>query len=151
MTSTKDWFASDDPHPRNDNARPILLPTIAELGRFAAAASAGSERYDKVNNPELPEVDGREQLLNDRNAAFRQLLVTFRAKTLSDATVQLYAGWCAAHRLRSEAEGIDETILYRVLLSVLPVVAAAAEMDLAEIGAGDLPDFVAREFPPEDG
>ena len=148
MTHAKDWFAAADPHPRDENARlpPALPLSIADLGRLSAAAKASADRYDKANGPELPKNDWQE-LLAARDGAFRNLLVTFRAKTLSDAAVQLYAGWCAAHRLWSEQDGTDETILYRVFLSVLPVIAAAAEIDFfVEIGAGDLPDFVARGF-----
>jgi hypothetical protein len=141
---------------------PASIPSITDLGRHAAAASALADHYDKANfnlpDDKRTQVEDRRQThLTDRDGAFRNLLVTFRAKTLSDVAVQLFAWFCAADGLVSfelTSGSGDEyaTILRRVILSALPVVAAAAELDLAEIGAGYIPRFADREFPPhEDG
>ena len=158
MTHGKDWFDSNDPHPRSsDNvpSMPAPIPSITDLGRCAAAAGKLSERYDSVNDPTLPITDGRNTLCLDRERAFLSLLATFPAKTLSDAAVQLFAAFCTADELTCfeglSAEGLSNRVtrLRRICLSTLPIVAAAAGLDLEQIGAGYIPGFRDREFPAE--
>jgi hypothetical protein len=86
--------------------------------------------------------------------ALRNLLVTFRGQTLADAVTQLYVGFIASDdllnfELPAEDRVRDATTVRRALLSTIPVIAAVAGFDLAEIGAEYIPDFAAREFPAE--
>jgi hypothetical protein len=156
MTHGKDRFTSNDPPPRtSDNARsmPAPLPSITDLGRHAAVAS---ERYEAASTREIEtgNTNGRQGLLYDRELAFRSLLLTFRAETLSDAAVQLYAGSIIVDTMDgfdlSEAQRHEHFVqLRRVFLSVLPIVAATAQLDLAEIGADCIADYADLEFPAE--
>jgi hypothetical protein len=78
-------------------------------------------------------------LLWDREVALRDLMLTFRAKTLSDAATQLFAGFLAAEDLMNfelppEDRDRKATAVRRALLSAIPVVAEAAGLDLTLIG-----------------
>jgi NAD(P)H-hydrate repair Nnr-like enzyme with NAD(P)H-hydrate epimerase domain len=87
-------------------------------------------------------------------AGSRTQLVRLRAKTLADAVTQLYAAFIAVDallgfELSAEDRNREATMIRRALLSTIPVVAEAAALDLAAIGADYIPDFAAREFPVE--
>lgn len=127
---------------------PQPLPSIIDLGRLANAAGMACDP-----DPPQPDDDkGRRALLCNREVALRDLLLTFRAKTLSDAAAQLFAAFVASEdlmnfELPAEARIRDTVSVRRALLSAIPVVAKAASLDLAEIGAEYIPDFATREFP----
>jgi hypothetical protein len=149
MTNTKDWFASDDPPPM-----PALLPSVTDLGRLAAAASASSERYDRTLDPTQAAYDGRQGLLCDRDQALRTLLTCYRAASLTDAITQLYAGYMIADESANNEMPVADYIqradsLRRIFLSALPAVAASARFDLAEIGADYILGYADHEFPAE--
>lgn len=145
----KDWFdPPNSDHPRSAPLLPSILPSILDLGRLANAASL-------LGDPLIGgDEKATESTLWERQAALRNLLLTFRAQTLADAVTQLYAGFIAAEdllnfELPAEDRVRDATTVRRALLSAIPVVAEAASLDLAEIGAEYVPDFAAREFPAE--
>jgi hypothetical protein len=131
---------------------PQPLPSIVDLGRLANAAGLDPD----ADSPST-QTDGekaRGTLLYHREVALRSLLLTFRAKTLSDAAAQLYAGLIAADdllnfELPAEDRCRNAVTIRRALLSAIPVVAEAAGLDLAEIGAEYIPEYAAREFPAE--
>jgi hypothetical protein len=131
---------------------PQPLPSILDLGRLAnAAVQAGDPDPDPVQADAEKE---RGTLLWHREVALRNLLVTFRAQTLADAVTQLYVGFIAVEdllnfELPAEDRIREATTVRRAILSAIPVVAAAAGFDLAEIGAEYLPKFADREFPAE--
>lgn len=129
---------------------PQPLPSILDLGRLAHAAGQ-SGGIDPVR---ADDENARGTLLWHREVALRKLLVTFPAQTLADAVTQLYGGFIAVEdllnfELPAEDRVRDATTVRRALLSAIPVIAAAAGFDLAEIGAEYIPDFAAREFPAE--
>jgi hypothetical protein len=73
---------------------------------------------------------------------------------LADAVTQLYAAFIVVDNLLGfdmppEDRDREAITIRRALLSAIPVVAEAAALDLAEIGADYIPDFAAREFPAE--
>jgi hypothetical protein len=126
------------------------LPSILDLARHANAAATNDDPPPSENADE----EAKGALIWDREAALRDLLLTFRAKTLGDATAQLYAAYIAADDLLGlELESRDRdrfaTNIRRALLSAIPIVAEAAGLDLAEIGAEYIPDYTTREFPEE--
>jgi hypothetical protein len=124
------------------------LPSILDLGRLANAASL-------LGDPLVGEDEkATESTLWDRQVALRNLLLTFRAQTLADAVTQLYVGFIAADdmlnfELPPEDRIRDATTVRRALLSAIPVIAEAARVDLADIGAEYIPEYATREFPAE--
>jgi hypothetical protein len=129
------------------------LPSIVDLGRYAHANDAAIGRLYEATSKE-PDTDEHKALLFDRADALRKLLLTSRAVTLGDAATQLYVGWLVSE----EMHGFDLPkgdlqrcclALRRVFLSTLPVVAAAASLDLAQLGSDPIADYAAREFPAE--
>jgi hypothetical protein len=142
----KDWFDSDIP---SRNRHPASLPSILDLGRLAYAAASN-------NDPPSENADNEEErgtLLWHREEALTNLLLTFRAKTLGDAVAQLSVAFTASEGLGAE---VPEEVLVRnalnirrALLSSIPIIAKAASLDLAEIGAEYIPEYATREFPAE--
>jgi hypothetical protein len=143
-----DWFDS----PRSDHPpTPTPLPSILDLGQLANAAATNNDPPPSEN---AADEEARGMLLWDREVALRDLLLTFRAKTLGDAVTQLYVAFIAADdllgfELPPEDRDRKATAVRRALLSAIPVVAEAAALDLALIGGEYIPEFAAREFPME--
>jgi hypothetical protein len=152
----QDWFDSNDPRRRPDHGGPVPpmpLPSIFDLARHAEAASLRADLLGKFRQ-QPGDDDEKLTVLHDREEALRGLLLTFRATTLSDAAASLYAGFCVADygTCRDVQPGEcarDYATLRRVFLSTLPVVAEAAGIDLALIGADYIAGYAAREFPAE--
>jgi hypothetical protein len=135
---------------RDINPRPGLLPTILDLARLSNAVGMAGD----IDPAKAYAEKARGTLLCHREVALRNLLLTFRAKTLSDAVAQLYCAFIAAEDLDGIEQPNEDRIrnavyIRRALLSAIPVVAEAAGLNLAEIGAEYIPDIAAAEFPAE--
>jgi hypothetical protein len=144
----KDWFDSDIP---SRNRHPAPLPSVLDLGRLAHAAATNN---DPPSSENADDEEARGNLLWHREVALRDLLTTFRAKTLADTVTQLYVAFIVVDNLLGfdmppEDRDRDAITIRRALLSAIPVVAEAAGLDLAEIGAEYIPGFADREFPAE--
>lgn len=140
----KDRF--DSPNSNQPRSLP-LLPSILDLGRLAHAAMVWEDDPTDEQKKKMATLCARE-------TAFRDLLLTFRAKTLGDAVVQLYAGFIATDDLqifdKPPADQIrDVQAVRRALIGAIPVVAEAAGLDLADIGAEYITGFADDEFPAE--
>lgn len=153
MTFREDWLNSDDNSSHHTDHRlpaPQPLPSALDIARHACAASG---RADDMCDEKPHERDDRVMLLYDRDETLRDLLLTFRARTLGDAAAQLYAGFRVAEEMEVDLP-IEERRrcvikIKRALLSVLPLVAEAAGLDLTEIQAERIADLAAGEFPTE--
>jgi hypothetical protein len=134
--------------------RPAAIPSITDLARHAAAFT---ERADALYVPGADQpVDLKDQqrTLYERDDVLRKLITCYRAKSLSDAATQLYAGFMLADYAANNELTVREHVecadaLRRLFLSTLPLVAAAAKLDLTEIGADFMVEYAEREFPAE--
>jgi hypothetical protein len=148
MTSGRDWFEAG----RSERPAPVPLPSILDLARQAGAASLRADQLGDQSYPQRQDDSDLMISLYDEAAHLRDVLLTVRARTLTDATAQMFAGFLAAEEMEDFDLPADErsrcvTAIRRALLSALPVVAEAALLDLAEIGAERIADFADREFP----
>ncbi len=123
------------------------LPPIIDLGRALARNDIEYDRLDALVGRRAADEDRAMSLLLARRESLWQLIGSMPAKTLADAAVQIsvachFAGslecsdWSSPdthQRLEELACGIE-----RICLSVLPMVAEAAGLDLAEM---DWTDF----------
>lgn len=80
------------------------------------------------------------------------IIASRRAETLGDVAAQLVVAFSATGYLVSDnmPEGEAERyqrMLRRIVLSALPIVAAAGKVDLAELDGDYLLEFTDREFP----
>jgi hypothetical protein len=133
------------------------LPSILDLCRRRLALSNGLDRLeaaraDTTNRAAQISFETAETLSYDQQNALSDLMTTFPAVTIGDAAAQLCVAWLTVSTLenfdipRTERDKLVLT-LRRITLSVLPVVASAAGLDLAEIAEDYLVDSRAREFP----
>jgi len=137
--------------------QPAPLPSILDFGRTRAAllreADQIAERLDAAaRHPRGIALEQALELAYDRDDALIDLIATLPATTIGDAAAQL----CVAWREISYIDSFDlpkadleahHAKLRRMILSVLPVVAEAAGLDLAEITDDWIMDHRATEFP----
>jgi lambda repressor-like predicted transcriptional regulator len=149
MTFRKDWPTPDDNssrHPDHRRPTPQPLPSILDLGRHAGTATLRGD--DIGDQPETGWANGLMTLHYDQAEALRDLMLTFQAQTLGDAAAQLWAAFRAAEELEAGLPPEEcVTAIKRALISALPLVAKAAGIDLAEIGAERIADLAEHEFP----
>jgi hypothetical protein len=138
--------------PASPPAAPPPLPSIIDLGRYAGAVTLNATRlYDHPGREGPDDGKGRD-LGSDREKAVTDLILTYRAKTLADAAAQLFVGFRVVCDLEnddpepSDLKG-DVCALRRMVLSVLPIVATARGIDLAELGGDYIAEFADHEFP----
>lgn len=132
------------------------LPSIADLGRMLAVLSEEHDRLDGQNVRADAPADEiatkrRMDLITDRQWALRDLISALPAKTLADCVVQLDAANLLVAGIGSGArDQIDQDrrgkAIERITISVVPVLAAAAGLDLAELGIGEYPRLRATWF-----
>jgi len=131
------------------------FPPIIDLGRALASNDIEYDRLDDLMGRRAADEDRAMGLLLTRRESLWQLIGSMPAKTLADAAVQIsvachFAGslecsdWSGPDthsRLQELASGVE-----RVCLSVLPLVAEAAGLDLAEMDWTDFARLRASRF-----
>jgi len=143
------------------------LPSITQLGRVLGTTARREAAIDLIGSGQPPPADEEERrarasqqirlntadrLLFDRLNALRSLVGTMPAKTLSDCVVQINV---AAHWImRMTCNDLDPSEisehcdnLERIIVSVLPVLAAAAGLDLVEFALDEVTDLHEARFP----
>ncbi len=146
---------------------PCVLPSITELGRMlgvitqreAAIHFVNVGRGEHVNEEQRRDwaSDDRrlmtaDRLLFCRMDALRELISTLPAVTLSDCVVQINV---AGHLIMKvtcndlEKPELDELsdAVERIMISVLPVLAAAAGLDQVEFGLDEVANLHEGRFP----
>ena len=151
------------PKPRPETA----LPSITELGRMLAAVTRREAAIDLLPvgrgepaNEEERRARLRDELTNKtadsllfrRLNALRDLISTLPAKDLADCVVQINV---AGHMImkitcndldKSELEELADAI-ERIMVSVLPVMAAAAGLGLVEYALDEVANLHEARFP----
>ena len=131
------------------------LPPIIDLGRALASTDIEYDRLDHLMGRRTVAEERAMDLLFTRRESLWQFISTMPAMTLADAAVQIgvachFAGtvecsdWSSPDKLKHLGELADA--LERICLSVLPLVAAAAGLDLAEMDWADLDRLRASRF-----
>lgn len=146
---------------------PGALPSITELGLMLAVIAKREAGIDLVNvgrgKPANKEqrrewaIADRDQktadrLLFTRLDALRELVSTLPAQTLTDCVVQINV---ASHMvMKITGNDLDKTELdqlsdavERIMVSVLPVLAAAAGLDLVQFAFDEVADLHEARFP----
>ncbi len=131
------------------------LPPIIDLGRALASNDIEYNQLDHLMGRRTVAEDQAMNLLLTRRESLWHLISTMPAMTLADAAVQIgvachFAGtvecsdWSSPDRL----ERLEELAgaLERICLSVLPLVAEAAGLDLAQLDWSDLDRLRASRF-----
>jgi len=140
---------------RSDVSIANHLPPIIDLGRALATNDIEYDRLDALVGRRTVAEDSAMSLLLTRRDALWQLIATMPAMTLADAAVQIgvachFAGalecsdWSKPDRL--ERLGDLTEALEHICLSVLPLVAEAAGLDLVEMDWTDLDHLRAKRF-----
>ncbi|MGI4944850.1 MAG: hypothetical protein ACRYHQ_30555 [Janthinobacterium lividum] len=122
-----------------------LLPPVIDLGWRLAALSAEINRQDDValqardDGPRHRAARHAVESLEDQREALQTLIATMPARTLGDTAVQIAIAFELANDLECNVHSADEveglaTRLATLLLSVLPVIAAAAELNPGDMG-----------------
>lgn len=148
---------------------PCVLPSITELGRMLGTTSRREASVnglrDALGKPASEEerreraskslrLDTADQLLFHRIDGLRDLISTMPAETLSDCVVQINI---AGHLImkvtcndleKPELDQLSDAI-ERIMISVLPVLAAAAGLDLTEFAFDELTMLHEGRFPAE--
>lgn len=143
------------------------LPSITELGRILGTTARREAAIDLIGSGQpLPaneeerrarasqqiRLNTADRLLFDQLDALRSLVGTMPAKTLSDCVVQINV---AAHWImRMTCNDLDPAEmnarcenLERIMVSVLPVLAAAAGLDLVQFAFDEVADLHEARFP----
>src|ERR1700722_4677825 len=129
------------------------FPSVFDLGRLVASVNRRMATYGKPDCPKN-EADIGGRLCIDLWEHLHGIVAARRAETLADVVVQLVTAfivtdWMDAIEDMPKCE-VEQHVhmLRRIMLSALPIVSAAAKVDLAELDADYLLEFTDREFPP---
>jgi hypothetical protein len=131
------------------------LPKVSDIGALIREADAEHVKFDHAMycapKRDSLETTLGESLMFDRADALRRLALTLPALSLVDAIVQLEVAFGIVDVLEStdfpEAERMERLIrVRRALVSVLPVIAAAARVDLVDVSP-EISGLCARQFP----
>ncbi len=133
------------------------LPPIIDLGRALASNDIEHCRLDKwtCGRSNTPIEHAAMRLLETRREALWQLIASLPAMTMADAAVQLGVACQYAMGLEGSDWSSPDTRsrfyemaggLERICLSVLPLVAETAGLDLAEMDWTDLDQVRVRRF-----
>ncbi len=146
---------------------PCVLPSITELGRMLGTTSRreasvnglrdargkpASEEQRREIASENMLLDTADRLLFRRIDALRDLVSTMPAETLSDCVVQInIAGHFVMKMTCNDLEKPEldhlSNAIERIMVSVLPVLAAAAQLDLAEFALDEITMLHEGRFP----
>ena len=118
----------------------LPLPAVIDLGRHIAALSFEWQRQEQAaldargNGPAHLAAHNAMDALNEQSRVLRELVTTIPARSVADAAVQLAEAFAVAENLQINVHTADEVeclaeALTRLILSALPVVAAAAGLD----------------------
>jgi hypothetical protein len=145
------------------HTQPQLLPftSVYAIGVAACAAFTEGRRLDRAFMA-LPKhaqpavknrIDSAMKLQTDRGAALHEMTALFPAKDLQDAAAQLHSAYVTLDWIdavvMSEGDLSQEILrIRRLVLSCLPIVAAAADVNLDDLGGDSAADFAAMEFLP---
>ncbi|MGI4799982.1 MAG: hypothetical protein ACRYG8_39300, partial [Janthinobacterium lividum] len=121
------------------------LPTIADLGRRIAALRAEYQRQDSLhteaagNRAARMNASSAMSILDGQAEVLRELVTMMPALSLADAAVQINEAHSRAEILETcthTPEQVEEIagMVVRLLLSVLPIITAAADLDAVEMG-----------------
>ncbi|MGI4941843.1 MAG: hypothetical protein ACRYHQ_14995 [Janthinobacterium lividum] len=121
------------------------LPPVIELGWRLAALSAEITRQDgaalqaRDDGPRHRAARRAIESLEGQRMALNALVATMPARTLADTAVQIAVAFDLANDLECNVHPADEVErlaigLATLLLSVLPVIAAAAELNPGDMG-----------------
>ena len=128
------------------------FPSVLDLGRLAGAVSRRSAAYDTARGCTEKEAHAGSALCITLLDNLQGIIAGRRAKTLADVAAQLVVAFTLTDYLSGELseEEIERNtaMLRRIVLSALPIVAAAADIDLAELAADYLLGYTDRAFPP---
>jgi hypothetical protein len=131
------------------------LPKVSDIGALIREADAEHVKFDHAMfcapKRDSLETTLGESLMSDRLDALRRLALTIPAVSLADAIVQLEVAFGIVDVLEStdfpEAERMERLIrVRRALASVLPVIAAAARVDLVDVSR-EISGLCASQFP----
>ena len=122
-----------------------VLPPVVELGRRLAAISAEIVRQDDValqardDGPRHRAARAAMNSLEGQRMALQALIATIPARTLADTAVQIAVAFEVANDLECNIHSAKQveslaTGLVTLILSVLPVIAAAAKLDPVDMG-----------------
>jgi hypothetical protein len=137
------------------------IPSIFEMGMRACVLEQTYDRLDKIFiSSDVGDFAAGSQnrtareLAYDRQEALVALALTYPARTLEDVAVQLSMAWILVDRMTAvelEEFARDEAAkkLDRLLASALPIVCAAAGLQLEQLGGADLAERCAKQFPAE--
>jgi len=126
---------------------PLPLPAVIDLGRHIAALSFECQRQEQAaldargSGPAHLAAHNAMDALNEQSRVLRELVTTIPARSVADAAVQLAEAFAVAENLQINVHTADEVeclaeALTRLILSALPVVAAAAGLDPAAMDWG---------------
>lgn len=148
----------------NDTATPsaasaTVLPSILQLGRLIQAIDQRAAYYDEVHNDrsngcsEKSDAGVGFNLAMDRQTALGDLAMTMRPQSLGDVAVQLYLGFLEidflqVHELDSSEIERRVAKLRRLVAGMLPAVATAAGIALAEVCGAATAELVTHEHQP---
>lgn len=133
------------------------LPSVTDLGRRLAALEAAFHREDENqarNKPDINSVQRIERamdIIDDQRRALRDLIASMPAQTLADAAVQLECAAYIATNLHADhcteecLRGLHQK-LETICLSVLPIVAAEAGLDVEAMSWTDHCRLRAQRF-----
>ncbi len=131
------------------------LPSIIDLGRALAANDIKYDRLDNLMDKRTTAEDRVMGLLLTRRHVLWDFIASLPALSLADAAVQIGVACQIAITLEnSDWSGPDRQLrlgetaggLARICLSVLPLIAEAAGLDLAEMDWTDLHHLRASRF-----
>jgi hypothetical protein len=130
------------------------LPSVADLGRHLAAVDLVYTRHEEETHKDPgDQIRQREalDLLYDRGEALRDLIATMPARTIQDAAVLVGIAWSLAANLDACEFTKDKTVqiakkLERIAMTVLPVIAGAAAMDVATMDWTDALELAPHRF-----
>ena len=123
-------------------ASDFRLPPIVDLGFALAEAEVEHRRLRASPGRRRASDAATLEVIGSRTEALRALITTLPADTVADAAVQIGVACSLASGLEgadwSDAAERDRLLemhdaFYRITVSVLPVLAAAAGLDLAEM------------------
>lgn len=131
----------------NHTPAPAGLPSVEALGRALAHSARAHEEFDQIRRDARKRgtfsgaADNGMELHEARQHALRELISTLPAVSLADCAVQLAVADMHAETITgADGAGMEARAeaLERICASVIPVIAEAAGMDLAQF---DLEQF----------
>ena len=124
---------------------PTSAPTVAALGAHLADVERALEAYGvdyfPENGPDAISAQYAREILYERADGLRLVIGTMQAATMADAAIQIALIPYHSERISSLNGAASEaagTVIDRMAYPVLPIVAAAANLDIHGMGWEDL-------------